>query len=538
MGDDFVDITTQRTALTIALAAATALPAYGQSLNDVATCFADQVADPATSRISGISTVVLVDDQVVMRRGFGTVAPGNPRPVTAATRFRTASTLKMMTATSVLSLADAGRVNLSASAGSLLPGLSVTGQPAWFPRLTVRRLISHQGALKDFNITEGSNSDTALQDFFRVPAQAAVVPLLAPPGRFWNYSNTNFMMAGAIAERAAGKPYRQVMSERVFQPLGMHRMTFDANAVKADGDFAYGIADKLYGPDDQNSRAFEPAGLAWGSADDLAKFAQFLIKGNPAVLSPGSWNALRAPQVGTFESIGDIERYGYGVYNYNFDVVDGQFYSGVQRLIHPGGVSGFSSLIYTLPAQRFAMVVLGNGGTLAARTCVRKAIAATVKNRLPAPSPFPDPGIRSDRFGDYVGWYVEDIPNAQQSFGPHQVTLSISGQLNIRFPTLDAYGIAYSPVLTPVFEDGFVLEVQGFQFILKGFRGIGASNPQTEYLRMRLLVGKRVGYIPNLARASISTAQKADFKRDLMRKLRDAANDDAVLDAIEMSQRK
>jgi CubicO group peptidase (beta-lactamase class C family) len=533
-----VHISSEHSALASAVAASlffvATTTAQAQTLNDVATCFADQVADPATSKISGIATVVVVDDRVVLRRGFGTVAPGNPRPVTGATRFRTGSTLKMMTATGVLSLADAGRLRLGDSASALVPGLAVPGRPGWLPQVTVQRLISHQGALKDYNAVVGPTGGNALQDFFRNPTQAATVPLIAPPGRFWNYSNTNFMLAGAIAENVARKPYRQVMSERVFGPLGMHRMTFDAAQVVGDGDFAYGISGaSLFGPTSYENGAFEPAGLAWGSADDLAQFARFLIRGNTGVLAPGTWQALRSPQVNTFELL-DLERYGYGVFAYEYAVVNDRYHPGVPRREHGGFVPGFVASIVTLPAQRFGMVVLGNGETLDARTCVRKAIAATVGDRLPAPAAFPDLRIRPERFGDFVGWYNETVSQSAATVGPHLIAQGSDGSLRIAFPLLDGLGIPYSPTLIPIFEDAFVVQIQGFGFILKGFRGIGASNPQTEYVRSRLFVGARLGYIPNLPALPQDLRQRDALKRRILDKLRDT-HDDRAQQALELA---
>ena len=64
----------------------------------------------------------------------------------------------------------------------------------------------------------------------------------APPGSFWNYSNPNFMLAGLVAERASGVPYRDLLKQQLWEPAGMHATTFTPAEVIEGGDYSYGHA--------------------------------------------------------------------------------------------------------------------------------------------------------------------------------------------------------------------------------------------------------------------------------------------------------
>ncbi len=121
------------------------------------------------------------------------------------------------------------------------------------------------------------------------------MPFTVAPGTFYNYANPNFMLAGLVAEEAAGRPYREVMRRRVFKPLGMTRAVFLPSEVLADNDFAYGVRNaRAIAPGDYDNAIERPAGFAWTSAEDLAKFAQFILRGNPAALSPRMWRLRKA----------------------------------------------------------------------------------------------------------------------------------------------------------------------------------------------------------------------------------------------------
>jgi beta-lactamase class C len=444
----------------------------------------------ANKTLSGIAVAVVLDGHIVYHRGFGTVSPTATRAVLPSTRFRIGSLTKALTATAVLSLVDDDQLRLHDRVTDVLPGFSLpAAEPTWLRSLTVHRLLSHQGGIRELDILDGPRDDGALAASFYDPGYTSNTPLMVAPGKFYNYSNANFALAGLVAETAAGRPYREVVRQRVFIPLGMTRAAFLPSVVTADEDVALGVErDIVFAPSDYDNAVDRPSGYAWASVDDLAQFMKFILRGNHAVLSPRLWRAMQTPQVNTFEFL-DRRAYGYGLGIADWVVLPNsqnvqRFYDGVKLVWHEGAINGYQSLMMTMPRQQFGYVVLLNGDGHNLQPCFRVAAAETVGQRLPAPSPFPNADIQRDRFVEYVGHYT-DLTGLD---GTAVITLTPNGDLSISLPNLDGAGVPYDPILHPVSRDNFLLRIQDTDLPVTGFREHGNS---VIWLRSRDTVMRR-----------------------------------------------
>lgn len=477
----------------LGLTTATVGFATGRPLSLPATtaCLEAATANGRTNQtLSGMAVAIVLDGHIVYHRGFGTVSPTATRPVLPSTRFRIGSLTKSLTATAVLSLVDDDQLHLHDRVTEVLPGFSLPAtEPQWLHRLTVHRLLSHQGGIRELDLLDGPREDGALAAAFYDPGYTSNTPLMVAPGTFYNYSNANFALAGLVAETAAGRPYREVVRRRVFIPLGMTRAAFLPSVVAADEDVALGVeGDIVFAPGDYDNAVDRPSGYAWASVDDVAQFMKFLMRGNPAVLSPRLWRAMQTPQVNTFEFL-DRRAYGYGLGIADWVVLpDSQntprFYDGVKLVWHEGAINGYQALMMTMPRQQFGYVVLLNGDGHNLQACFRVAAAEAVGKRLPAPSPFPDPEIQRNRFVDYVGHYI-DLTGLD---GTASITLTPSGDLSISLPNLDAGAVPYEPILRPVSRDNFILRIQDFDLPVTGFRENGSV---VMWLRSRDTVMRR-----------------------------------------------
>ncbi|WP_327392033.1 beta-lactamase family protein [Streptomyces sp. NBC_01186] len=154
-------------------------------------------------------------------RWFGTAgtadtATGAPR--TAAERFRVGSVTKTFVATVALRLADEGRLSLDDTVEQWLPGLLHEGGGS----ATLRQLLGHTSGI--FNYTqdqEALNRRETHTPEQLVGVAAAHPPVFAPPGTHWGYSNTNYVLAGLIIERATGGALADEITGRVAGPLGL-----------------------------------------------------------------------------------------------------------------------------------------------------------------------------------------------------------------------------------------------------------------------------------------------------------------------------
>jgi len=301
----------------------------------------------------GASVAVAIDGALILERGYGVKRRNGSDPVDADTSFRIGSITKQLTAAAVLQQVELGTVNLDDPVTAYVPELELGGQwPA--DRITVRHLLTHSSAYPDLPFTPvGPSDDGALAEW---AAHQQDVALHAPPGVFWNYSNPNFNLAGLVAERASGQPYRQYMAQHVFAPAGMTRTTFDPAAVVADGNYSYGHNtwpggfEMIYAPDDYDNAVFAPAGYAFSTAGDLVRWALTLMDGGGAVLAPSSASQMQSPQV-------DLElipgySYGYGVFIEPF--------GDLTVREHGGNIWGWGASLIWEHEHRFAVAVLAN----------------------------------------------------------------------------------------------------------------------------------------------------------------------------------
>jgi CubicO group peptidase (beta-lactamase class C family) len=190
-------------------------------------------------------------------------------------------------------------------------------------------------------------------------------PLDFDPGTRWQYSNTNYVIAGVIVERVAGMPFMPFLRTRIFTPLGMTSVTNVDSAPLGPGDAGRYLRNALgplrEAPKEGRGWLFAAGGLGM-TAHDLALWDIALIEGK--VLRPESHAAM---QTVTRLANGVGTTYGLGV---NATLVGGR-----RRISHGGAVSGFLTTNEVYPGDRAAIVVFANtypgaadpNGTLAGR---------------------------------------------------------------------------------------------------------------------------------------------------------------------------
>ena len=146
--------------------------------------------------------------------------------------FRIGSLTKPLTAVTVLSLVNEGKLRLDGSLGEYLPEL-YANTPA--SGVTVEQLLAHTSGLKD---VPGNYNDpfwrSAARQTYKPEAfaKAWILPeISSPPGK-WRYNNNGFFLLGLIVERVTGAPYADALRRYVLQPAGMtHSGVADGNTV-------------------------------------------------------------------------------------------------------------------------------------------------------------------------------------------------------------------------------------------------------------------------------------------------------------------
>ena len=168
--------------------------------------------------IPGLSLVVVLDDKIVLKKGYGLANVELSVPASPESVYMIGSVTKNFTAAAILMLVEERKISLDEKIAMYLADVSnVPGT------VTVRQLLNHTSGIIDFTEIPGSIGFARLD---RTPKEvvkpALESPLRFTPGEKHEYSNTNYILLGMIIERVAKKGYGPFLAERIFGPLKMH----------------------------------------------------------------------------------------------------------------------------------------------------------------------------------------------------------------------------------------------------------------------------------------------------------------------------
>ena len=178
----------------------------------------------STQRLPGLAVVVVRSDGQPRVYVSGERRIGKGDPITPADRMHLGSLTKAITATVIGALTEQHRMTLETTIGQTFPELSAKMQPA-YRDVNVRQLLTHSGGVPPYRTRESLQWMLALKGTATEQRHAFLERVLAEPPRFepgtrHEYSNAGGAIAGAIAERIGGAPYRQLVQELVFARLG------------------------------------------------------------------------------------------------------------------------------------------------------------------------------------------------------------------------------------------------------------------------------------------------------------------------------
>lgn len=177
----------------------------------------------------GCSAAVGIAGKVVWSGARGVADLGSGTEITTDTAFDIASVSKQFTATAALLLAGAGKLSLDASLAEYVPGL-----PGWSRTVTITELIHQTSGIPDY---VGLLYEAGYQDGDRttnadaLKALAQVRDLEFEPGTRWNYSNSNYLLLGAVVEAVSGESLADFLNAEVFTPLGLDMVLDPARPV-------------------------------------------------------------------------------------------------------------------------------------------------------------------------------------------------------------------------------------------------------------------------------------------------------------------
>jgi CubicO group peptidase (beta-lactamase class C family) len=301
-------------------------------------------ARTAAGQFSG--TVLLArGERTLLVKGYGLANEEWRVANTPDTRFPVASITKTFTAALVLTLRRQGRLALEDPVCKHLAPC-----PAHWRAITLRHLLMHTAGIpeyaKDKDFLQKVRGRIALPDLIAVFRER---PLESAPGARYAYSNSHYILLGAVLEKAGGKSYEALLQEHIFTPLGMRDSGLDDNS-RVLAKRASGYSPAAGGKSRVNATFVDTswlysAGGVYSTVGDLRRWERALSNGT--ALPREDVALMWSPEHGS---------YGYG---WQLMQPSPQWLN--RRLVfHAGGITGFASDLLIYPDEQVTVVVLAN----------------------------------------------------------------------------------------------------------------------------------------------------------------------------------
>lgn len=298
-------------------------------------------------------TVLVQNGGVIeCRKSYGLANRQFKVPNRDDTRYKIASITKMFTAVLTLQLVDEGRLDLDATIHNYLPGY--TGEAA--KKVTIHQLLNHTSGMK--NMDENASPDKGIVHYQTPMSSDELLrrfysePLVAQPGKSFDYNNADYIVLGKIVEALHGKPFDVVLSEKILTPLDMNMSGMLNQPVILEN-----LADTYFFRDDLNALSNDlpvymenwyAAGGMYSTAADLLKFSNALY--GDKLIKRATLDLMIRP---------GLDDYGYGVW---IDEIKAGGKS-IRTVRRPGRIMGAQTMLIHYLDANLTIVVLSNAGT-------------------------------------------------------------------------------------------------------------------------------------------------------------------------------
>ena len=234
-------------------------------------------------RFPSVAAAVVRNGETVWANAVGGADYEAGEDATPGTQYRIGSITKTFTATSIMQLRDAGKLDLDDRLGEHLDDVG-DGSP------TIRRMLAHISGLQ-------REVGEMFVDLSMPSEEDLRVGFALEPARAHHYSNLAFGLLGRVVAAKSGVPYTQYVDENVIKPLGLERTTWHAAAPRAQGYLVDDYARTVWTEPELDLGGVAAMGQLWSTVEDLVTWATFLARGEAGVLDPKTVEEMWFPQV-------------------------------------------------------------------------------------------------------------------------------------------------------------------------------------------------------------------------------------------------
>jgi len=342
-------------------------------------------------KANDFSGTILVASQgkPIVAKGYGFANIEWQIPNTPNTKFRIGSITKQFTSMLIMQLREQGKVKLEDSVCVYVMPCPETWKP-----VTIHHLLTHTSGIPTYTgIASWRESNMVPKTIDQMVAIFRDLPLQWIPGEKYEYNNSGYFLLGIVVEKASGKKYERALEDMILKPLGLTDTGYDwtKTIIPRRAAGYSGRGEQLSNTAPLDMQQPYSAGSLYSTVEDLLKWDQALYteKLLPAAAKQLMWTPFK-------------DNYAYGW-------IIGQpapgLFGGHKRIVHSGGINGFSSVIVRLPEPNVTTIVLANSDSVNASIIGRDLMAIFFGH------PYTIPGARTvvkvdpAIFDQYVGKY-------------------------------------------------------------------------------------------------------------------------------------
>ena len=341
----------------------------------------------------GATAIIVQEDEALFRGAYGMADIELGVAMTPGHILRVGSLTKQFTAAAIMLLSEQGKLSLDDPLSKYLPDYPTHGH-----RITIEHLLAHTSGIFNYTSLPTFFSDNADKDISTeaLIAKFENAPMDFAPGDATNYSNSAFVLLGAIIEKISGQSYAEFMQDNIFSPLNLTNTRIGSSGI------IYGRAEGYERTPDGGYKNATPlsmtqahaAGAIISTVDDLARWHAALTGGE--LLDESSYQRMITPFV---LNSGEPGPFGYG---FRIGTVRGQ-----QVIQHSGSINGFSSFALWLPEQEIYIALLTNRirMTPSPQTVATKLAAVALNDPFPEWS---ETEIAAEKLTSYAGTYCQE----------------------------------------------------------------------------------------------------------------------------------
>jgi CubicO group peptidase (beta-lactamase class C family) len=361
----------------------------------------------AETKTPGIGITLVSRDSVLWAAGIGTADVAGGRAATDTTLFRIGSTSKAFVSLLVLLAEQAGRLALQDPVWAHAPELVFDNEWEDTDPIRIVHLLEHATGWDDLALRDYALNDSTISLRDGLAYNPGTRTSRWRPGTRVSYCNSGPPVAAYVVEKLEGRPFEELVRERLFAPIGMTTATY----------FRPEPAERLatlYQSDGETPQYYwhilqRPAGAINASARDMAAYVRFLLNrgavGDSQLLPAEVIEAMERPRSSLTARSGLSLGYGLHLSTY---VDTGWVWVG-----HDGGVNGGLTNMAYRPDQGVGFAFMINAGNGKAFERIGRVVRDYLTQDQPRPEPPPVAPV-SQLAGDRAGWYRPDNPRVQK----------------------------------------------------------------------------------------------------------------------------